>query len=100
MEALACGLPIVATGVGGIPDIVEHGKTGIILEKGDIQSLTDASVWEKRLMSLLSLISILRKSLIELSLFIERQLRPFICAVNRDILHAWFISYRGRGELK
>ena len=44
MEALACGLPIVATGVGGIPDIVEHGKTGIILEKGSIQSLTNALV--------------------------------------------------------
>ena len=33
MEALACGLPIVATGVGGIPDIVEHERTGVILEK-------------------------------------------------------------------
>jgi glycosyltransferase involved in cell wall biosynthesis len=44
MEALACGLPIVATGVGGIPDIVEHGKTGIILEKGSMQSLTNALV--------------------------------------------------------
>lgn len=44
MEALACGLPIVATGVGGIPDIMEHGKTGIILERGDIEGLTNALV--------------------------------------------------------
>lgn len=44
MESLSCGLPIVATRVGGIPDIVAHGTTGLLVEKGDIQGLADALV--------------------------------------------------------
>jgi glycosyltransferase involved in cell wall biosynthesis len=39
MEALACGLPVVATRVGGIPDIVEHEKTGLLIDKGDVEGL-------------------------------------------------------------
>jgi glycosyltransferase involved in cell wall biosynthesis len=44
MEALSCGLPIVATRVGGIPDIVLDQKTGILVEKANTQELADALV--------------------------------------------------------
>ncbi len=44
MEALSCGLPVVATRVGGIPDIVEHEKTGLLIDKGDIEGLAAALV--------------------------------------------------------
>jgi glycosyltransferase involved in cell wall biosynthesis len=44
MEALACGLPVVATRVGGIPDIVEHDKTGLLIEKGDVEGLAASLV--------------------------------------------------------
>jgi glycosyltransferase involved in cell wall biosynthesis len=42
MEALSCGLPIVATRVGGIPDIVEHERTGLLIDKGDVKGLAAA----------------------------------------------------------
>ena len=44
MEALSCGLPIVATRVGGIPEIVEHGKTGFLVDKGDVEGLASALI--------------------------------------------------------
>ena len=52
LEAFACGLPIVTTDAGGIPDIVTNGRTGMIVPRGDyrqmaeraMQLLTDASL--------------------------------------------------------
>ena len=34
-EAMAAGKPLVATRVGGIPELVEHGETGFLVNRGD-----------------------------------------------------------------
>ncbi|HSE87032.1 MAG TPA: glycosyltransferase family 4 protein [Candidatus Binatia bacterium] len=44
LEAAAAGKPVVATRVGGIPDAVEDGKTGILTEPGDYERLSDAII--------------------------------------------------------
>lgn len=38
IEAMACELPCIATGVGGSPEVVVHGKTGYLVESGDAES--------------------------------------------------------------
>jgi glycosyltransferase involved in cell wall biosynthesis len=39
LEALACGVPVVATAVGGIPEQIRSGETGFLAAKGDAEAL-------------------------------------------------------------
>ena len=41
-EALACGTPVIAARVGGIPELVSDGVEGILTDSGDIRGLADA----------------------------------------------------------
>ena len=42
LEAMAAGVPVVASRVGGVAEIVEHGRTGILVMPGDARALASA----------------------------------------------------------
>ena len=42
VEAMAAGCPVVATAVGGIPEVVQSERVGVLVPAGDPQALTDA----------------------------------------------------------
>ena len=41
LEAMATGLPVLATSHGGIPEAVESGKTGLLVPEGDLAGMVD-----------------------------------------------------------
>ncbi len=42
IEAMAAGVPVVATAVGGVPELVADGEHGLLAPKDDVQGLADA----------------------------------------------------------
>lgn len=42
LEALACGTPVIATDMGGIPELVVHGETGFVFPMGSVEEMADA----------------------------------------------------------
>ena len=67
LEAMACEVPCIGTNVGGIPEVISHGKNGYLVELGDTEKVAEYGI---RLLQ----DPILHKQMVETSLmFIEER---------------------------
>jgi N-acetyl-alpha-D-glucosaminyl L-malate synthase BshA len=44
LEAMACGAPVIASEMGGIPEVVTHGETGYLFPLGSVEEMADAGI--------------------------------------------------------
>ncbi|MHB1023639.1 MAG: N-acetyl-alpha-D-glucosaminyl L-malate synthase BshA [Acidobacteriaceae bacterium] len=44
LEAMACKVPTIATRVGGVPELIEDGKNGLLFEVGDVDGMAAAAI--------------------------------------------------------
>ena len=44
LEGMACEVPAIATSVGGVPEVIEHGRTGFLAQVGDVDTMARCAI--------------------------------------------------------
>jgi len=44
LEAMACKVPAISTNVGGVPELIEHGKSGMLADVGDVTTMAKYAI--------------------------------------------------------
>ncbi len=87
VEALAAGTPVLASDVGGIPDLLGHGPAGWLAEAGDID------VWRRSLHDLLNSADIDMKSRAARDMYLKRH-------TPQEGLQSLVSSYESLGHVR
>jgi glycosyltransferase involved in cell wall biosynthesis len=91
LEAMAAGLPVVATAVDGVPEVVLEGETGYLVPPGDVPAL------RTRLDQLLSRSDLRHQFGRRARLLVEDQFSLSICRRSWEALLADVVAERDRG---
>jgi glycosyltransferase involved in cell wall biosynthesis len=98
LEAMSFSLPVVATPVGGLPEILSDGQNGLFAQVGNVESLTSQLLLLLRqpafgaVLGINASQTIARLCSIE---HIERQLEDLYCEVNAE----WILRRKGLREI-
>jgi glycosyltransferase involved in cell wall biosynthesis len=82
MEALALGVPVVAPCVAGIPELVEHGVSGLTFPPGDWASLAQALRQMLGDAELRTRLASEGRRRVEAEFFVERSITPLVMALK------------------
>lgn len=87
LDAFACHVPVVATAAGGVPEIVHHQKTGLLVPVGDAPGLAAAAI---RLLKDTELSAALNENAYQLltAAFTKELMAAATLAVYREVLPA------------
>jgi L-malate glycosyltransferase len=44
LEAMACEVPVIATNVGGVPEVIEHNVDGFLVEPGNVAGAANLAI--------------------------------------------------------
>jgi glycosyltransferase involved in cell wall biosynthesis len=95
LEAMALGKPIVATDVGGIPEAVEHEKTGLLVPMGDVESFAAALLRLAASRVLTEQFALAAKERHRARFGVDRMIEDYV-VVFRDVLQSTTIEHPGR----
>jgi len=85
LEALACGTPVVGSATGGIVDMVQEGKTGLLVEPGSVAGLRRALEWCQANREDLKRMGAEGRKLVERQFTLDHQAKAYV-GLYRDIL--------------
>ena len=91
IEALSVGLPVVATRLSGIPELIRHGETGLLVNERDPQQLAAALEWSATHMPDMQRLAAEGRRLVE---------RSFDISHTISALEQHFVTAIRTGELK
>lgn len=84
LEAMAGGLPVVVGAVGGIPELIDNGKTGFLVRRGDVKDLGEQLETLIADRSLRICVGRNARKACEEYYNVERQIRDIFTVIDRD----------------
>lgn len=83
LEAMAFGIPVMATNVGGNPDLIQHNENGLLFEDGDVKTMAEQIIMLKNDIGLYNKLAINGKKTATVDFSIENTVKNYRKYFNR-----------------